>query len=535
MELERPYVARRPLMKASYTNSAEMGGLFAEADELYACLKANVTSEEWRELEHGELERRAKPMADELMRLLLQDHYTLRGLAKPVGPVVGEDGVERTHLRDETDRRVETIFGTVQAERTAYSGRGLSALHPTDADLNLPDGLFSHEVKRQVVLGAIQNSFDETVSLVKRTTSAVVGKRQAEELVQSAAVDFSEFYDQRSFKAGALAGMGDVLVLSFDQKGIVLRMEDLREATQKAAAERARKLETRYCKGEPHGRKRMSTVATVYTSQPHVRTALDVIKGLRRVRDTAQKPKPRPELKRVWATLEDSLEDVIREGFEEALKRDPDRTKKWYVTIDGDDDLEKAVKRAAKHLGVEVTIVLDVIHVLEYLWKAGKAFHAEGSNELEEWVLERLQNILEGKASDVVGGIRRSATLRDLDKDTRKPVDRCAHYVLARTHLMRYDEVLAAGGPISSGAVEGACRYLINDRLGITGAVWRLRNAEAVLRLRAVKASGDFDEYWHFHEARERRRNHDARYAGSQRPPVELPPQGKPRLRLVKG
>jgi hypothetical protein len=537
MSFPTPYVARRPLMTAIYTNAAavERSVSFLEADQHYASIKAELTSAEWCDLNHAELERRLRPEADNLMRLLLQEHYTLRGRASPVGAVVGEDGAARTHVREETGRSVKTIFGRVWAERTAYSGRGLTALHPTDADLNLPNGVYSHEVKRQVVLGAIQESFDETVNLVGRTTSAGIGKRQAEDLVHSAAVDFGEFYEQRDFKPETAEETGPVLVLSFDQKGVVLRKEDLRDATRKAAEEKARKLETRYCKGEPHGRKRMSTVGTVYTSQPHVRTPLDVIKGLRRIRDATAKPKPPAELKRVWASLEDSPLDVIRAGFKEALKRDPGQMKKWYVAIDGDEDLETWVSSVAKEFGVEVTIVLDVIHALGYLWKAGKAFHKEATPELEGWVLERLQSILEGKVSDVAAGMRRSATLRALGPKARKPVDKCANYFLKRTHLMRYHEYLAAGGPISSGAVEGTCRHLICDRFDITGAVWSLLGAEAVLRLRAIKCSGDFNEYWRFHEDQERQRNHNSRYANEAPPPVKLLPHRQPRLRAVKG
>jgi hypothetical protein len=77
---------------------------------------------------------------------------------------------------------------------------------------------------------------------------------------------------------------------------------------------------------------------------------------------------------------------------------------------------------------------------------------------------------------------------------------------------------MAAGLPLATGAIEGACRYLLQDRLDITGARWSLRGAEAVLKLRALRSSGDFDEYWAFHLAQERARNHEARYAGQQVP-----------------
>ena len=82
----------------------------------------------------------------------------------------------------------------------------------------------------------------------------------------------------------------------------------------------------------------------------------------------------------------------------------------------------------------------------------------------------------------------------------------------------RYDEALAAGFPIATGVIEGACRHLVNDRLGITGARWGLEGAEAMLRLRALRASGDFDDYWAFHRRRELERNHLFHYAANELP-----------------
>ena len=104
---------------------------------------------------------------------------------------------------------------------------------------------------------------------------------------------------------------------------------------------------------------------------------------------------------------------------------------------------------------------------------------------------------------------------------------------------LQYDRYLAAGYPIATGVVEGACRHLVRDRMELTGARWRLVGAEAVLKLRALRASGDFDAYWDFHEAREYERNHAQRYADGIVPPVTEPPPppsspSSPRLRRVK-
>jgi hypothetical protein len=135
-------------------------------------------------------------------------------------------------------------------------------------------------------------------------------------------------------------------------------------------------------------------------------------------------------------------------------------------------------------------------------------------------VEERLSRILFGDSSQVAAGMRRSATLRGLTKRRRKTVDACANYLLGHTRYLRYDRYLAAGLPIATGVVEGACRHLIADRMDLTGARWSLAGAEAVLRLRALRSSGDFDEYWRFHERCEYERNHASRYQGGKVVPV---------------
>jgi hypothetical protein len=133
--------------------------------------------------------------------------------------------------------------------------------------------------------------------------------------------------------------------------------------------------------------------------------------------------------------------------------------------------------------------------------------------------------------SRVAGGMRRSATRRSLATKARAPIDECADYLLKYAPYLQYDNALAEGLPIASGVVEGACRYLVNDRMNVTGARWRLAGAEAVLRLRALRASGDFDEYWAFHERQEYQRHHATHYADQCVPATIPPPSPSPASR----
>jgi hypothetical protein len=112
----------------------------------------------------------------------------------------------------------------------------------------------------------------------------------------------------------------------------------------------------------------------------------------------------------------------------------------------------------------------------------------------------------------VAGGMRRSATLRGLLAKEREAVDDCAGYLLNYKDMLKYDQYLAAGLPIATGVIEGACRHVVNDRMAITGARWRLQRAEALLKLRSIKSSGDSEAYWEFYKDQTLKRNHAAQY-----------------------
>jgi hypothetical protein len=211
--------------------------------------------------------------------------------------------------------------------------------------------------------------------------------------------------------------------------------------------------------------------------------------------------------------VEKSPEAVIREAFVEALGRDPKRRRTLVALVDGNAHQIDLLKRTARKFGVQLQIILDVVHVIEYLWKAAHVFHGAGTPEAEAWVSERLLRILSGTAGYVARGMRHSATSQGIEPDRRKAIDECAAYLLNHTGYLHYDQYLAAGLPIATGVIEGACRHLVKDRMDITGARWSLNGAEAILRLRALRSSGDFAEYWQFHEFQEARRNHAALFA----------------------
>lgn len=76
--------------------------------------------------------------------------------------------------------------------------------------------------------------------------------------------------------------------------------------------------------------------------------------------------------------------------------------------------------------------------------------------------------------------------------------------------FLHYDQALANGWPVAIGVIEGARRHLISDWFDITGARWGLTGAEAVLELRGLIATGDFEAYWRYRLMREHHCVHHA-------------------------
>jgi hypothetical protein len=356
-----------------------------------------------------------------------------------------------------------------------------------------------------------------------------VPKRQVEELTILSAQDFDAFYGDR---LRVVEDTDHLMVLSFDGKGIAMRLADLREATRKKAeAARASRTRTRLASGEKPNAKRMAEVAAVYSLQQWPRTLDDVLHGLR-TKATEDK-RPRPTSKRVWASVEHSPQRVIDDAFDEAFRRDPELRRRWVVLVDGNRDQLRRIKRAAQRIGVEIRIVLDIVHVLEYLWHAAYAFVAAGTGEAETWVENRLHALLTGHSGAALGtSLRGMIERHELTAKAAKPVEKCIKYLARTAAWLHYDRALAEGLPIATGVIEGACRHLVQDRMGRTGARWSLAGAEAVLRLRALRSSGDFEDYWLFHLAKEHERNHSSRYADGVVPDPIPKPRGN--LRIVK-
>lgn len=458
-------------------------------------------------LTHAELEQRLDADGRELLRQLYQDHLDLRAAREQRQTGVADaDGTPRRAVEAGHTRPLATIFGQVTVTRLAYRARGQVNLHPADAALNLPVELASHGLRRLCAIESARGSFGEASQAIGRACGAGPGKRQVEALTVRAAADFDAFYAR---PPATQAEPGQVLVLSADGKGIVMRPDALRPGTAKAAAAATGKLKTRLSKGEKPNRKRMAEVGALYDVAPVVRSPSDIIGR----QDGAPRP-PAPKACNKWltASVAANTATVIGSIFDQAQLRDPEHQRTRVALVDGARHQIDCINAEAKRRHIDVHILIDLVHVIEYIWAAAWSFFDEGDQAAEAWVAVKALAVLNGQASTVAASIRRKATRRGLDPRARHNADRCADYLLAKRDYLDYPKALSQGWPIATGIIEGACRHIVADRLDITGARWGLAGAEAILKLRALRSNGDFDQYWTYHLSQEQQRVHQAHY-----------------------
>jgi hypothetical protein len=481
---------------------------FTQSEEKFYEMTMFLQSNETNVLDLSGLEEFLFQQGKGLLRRLLCDHLVQRGAGDIGDGVLGADGIYRTHKRHRK-RTIITLFGPIVIDRIGYSLRHVSSLFPLDAILNLPVGKISYTVQRHFVLEAIENSFHTSCKTVKRWSGITISNRQAELMIHHAAQEFTTFYHTRTVSE---ANTLPLLVLTSDGKGVFVKTEDLRPATrQKALQKTSSEKGAESASGHTFS-KRMATVASVYEIARYRRRPCDIAADFFTGEGTSKRPdaRPKPSSKRVWAELKAPGKTVIEDIFQEAMRRDVHQNKEWVVLVDGDLNQIKHVQRAAQLTGVSPTIICDIIHVLRYLWKAGKAM--ESQDRVKDWVHQKFQQILQGKSRCVAAGMRRWATRRTFTKSHREPIDDCARYFVNHAPYMAYHEYLEKGYPIATGVIEGTCRYLVKDRMEITGARWGLQGAEALLQLRAIECSGDFDEYWKFYEQKQYEKNYQCLY-----------------------
>lgn len=430
-----------------------------------------------------------------LGRRLLALFLAEKGTGKvPEGRATAPWGEELPYHSVKTKKDYLSIFGEVPVRRAYYWEAGAAkGWCPLDAELNLPAQRHSYLLQEWGELLGVENSFEQVTKRLDEFFGVKFWTQSVQAVARTASADVQAFYEQKA--PPDVKAEGEFLVATIDGKGVPVRPLE----------PRGRKL--RIAKGEKPNKKKEAVVSAVYTVDPHVRTAEDVIReiddqGCILAPDPPPPPRPRPQGKRLRGTLlgKDAAFAEVRRQLDE---RDPEGRKQRLALTDGAGPLQDRVLSELKGAG-GIVLILDVMHVLTYLWNVATLDHEEGSVEASRWVMNKLRLVLEGKVGYVIGGLRRRLAEGGFSNWYKKKLEQAIRYMDRNRAYMRYDEYLANGYPIASGIAEGACKNLVKDRMERTGMRWTVEGAEAMLELRAVELNNDWREFWRFHAARQR-------------------------------
>jgi hypothetical protein len=445
--------------------------------------------------------RRLLALGAQLLRLF----FVQRAAVRPREPVYASDG---THLNYQGLRRTTyfSVFGKVRFRRHYFYAPGHEGVCPLDAELSLPPRCYSDLLRDWAEYCITDESYDESSKVLKHILDLSISKLALETGIKEDATDVEAFYEQKA--APSSETEGSILVVQADGKGVpMVRTEP--------AAQPARR-----GKGEKRTKKKEAVVTAIYTIAPYHRSPQEVAKALLRdltgdeeaKRTTSSPPqRPAPVSKEVRATLY-GKDMAFERLIERVTQREGDHIQQRVALTDGAEPLQDRVCDKLP----QFTLVLDIIHVSEYLWDAANALLGETHPERTAWVGEQLLDILSGETTAVIQTLESLVQDSSLSTSQRETLNTTIGYYQRNLPYMHYDQYLAKGWPIGTGVVEGACGHLVKDRMEQSGMCWTQAGAQAVLDLRSVRVNDDWDEYQRFH----RRRQHQRLYGSC---PVALP------------
>jgi hypothetical protein len=433
-----------------------------------------------------------------------------------VGPAITRaDGMLLTREKQLRGRKYCSLFGTFAVARTCYRTAGEPGIFPLDAQVNLPERCYSYFLQEWMTVFEVEHPFKESAGFFAQLFDLEVAESVLMEVAKEAPEDYEGFYAQRPVPPEELAG--ELLVVSFDGKGVPMIKEEAVKLTAKLGP------------GEKRQKKKEALVGVSYTVDAKPRSPEALAELLvapeaaraRRQREDTRDEVPRAQQIRRLASLVRTKQAVMECIKADAERRDPQHRKPLVILLDGALclwNLATKLFNAWRHR----TFVLDIMHVVGYLWSAANALFGEGSQEGKRWVQAKLAAILRGRVGYVIGGLRQILTKRQRRKAVRETLANVITFFQNHRRWMQYDAYLAAGLPVGTGVVESACGSVVKHRMEGEGKRWSLTGAEAILALRSLKKSHDNDlrDYWRF-----RARQVRARLYGRQ-------PKYRPMLRM---
>jgi hypothetical protein len=448
--------------------------------------------------------------ADVWRQVLRLGRQAMQLLFDLVGPGdVGEtpelpDGHQVRRL-DGLHRRVyQSIFGRFEVERTVYGSRQGQKIEyvPFDTQLQLPEGDFSYLLQDWCQGLAVEHAYRRVPETLGRILDIKPPVDSLERMNVKMAQRVGGFRQSRP--APEPEAEGALCVVSADGKGIPLRRPSPEVPIE--AHDRDQTPKT--------NRKKMAVVGAVYTIDPFVRTPEEIVDSLFRDpdREAPRVKRPEPQHKRLWASLphdqDGEITSATDETFawlaQEVVRRNPKADTPTVWLMDGQKSLWEAAQR---DLPSDNTVeILDLLHATPRIWEAAHLFYDRDSDGALDFVYDRVLRILRGEVRSVVSGLRQMGTKRKFRGKKRAKLATICGYLQNNAPRMRYDVYLAAGYPIASGVIEGACRHFVKDRMERSGMRWTIESAQAMLDVRSTYLNGDWDAFMAYRIEKENQR-----------------------------
>lgn len=416
-----------------------------------------------------------------LGRQLLALFLAMRAQATRHTKVVDEKGNAMPY-HSQKRRRYLSIFGLIRFHRPYFYAPSIGSTIPLDAELDLPQDQYSDLLREMSESLAVEVPYAKTASFFKRFFSLSLSSRVLSKMIETDAGDVVAFYEEKA--APCVIEEGPLLVLQADGKGVPLVGNEQGKLQKKEAI-----------------------VTSLYTSSRRFRSAEEVVASFygggtksQKEAKTGTSTQVRPQQKQLWATLEgkDTALDRLRD---QVLKRQEGPIESELALCDGDPALQTRIE--ARFPSFE--LILDFVHVSQYLWKAAEVLFDELSRR-QSWVEEQALELLRSECELVIAALEKEAARRGSWR--RQKLSQVAGYFRRNIARMDYGRYLSEGWPIASGVIEGACRHLVKDRCEGTGMRWTKSGAEALLGLRSVSVNADWEDYHLFHRKRLYRRRY---------------------------
>ena len=457
-----------------------------EVKELFQHLQKNS-----ERLDAYEMGKDIFVLAMKIGRIAMQGYFAKKGPGD-VGEILElKDGTKMQRQSKLRSRKYFSIFGKFDVFRTYYYTKGEEGAFPLDAAANLPKRSYSYLLQKWMDLCSVRDSFDESNITLSSLLGIDISQSNFEIINRESAINYDEFYKNK--KLPDSDDEGEIQVIQFDGKGVPMIKSE------------AAKIKSRLGKGEKRQKKKEAMVGIDYTVDRDVRTPEQVAKNLiypeeaKKTKKESEDNSPCVRAKNIrrMASLERPKAEVMNEIVNEATRRNSDKKRPMVVVMDGALCLWNAISLILAGIGIKWVGILDIIHVVEYLWSVGNALNGEKTLESEKWVYSHLLSILQGRVGRVIGGLKQILTKRGdkLTKTQKKAIEDVITYFKNHRQWMKYDDYLKEGYPIGSGVVESTCGHTVKNRMEGTGRRWSIKGAEPMLLLRSVYTSNDWDEY----------------------------------------